>query len=197
MKKATLITGALIIVGSFIGSSTFANNTVANQNSKRDRVKTYKSQIIAYSWDTLPSYTGGLFIELTESEHEALVGMTDSERKAFLQSKWVDIPMESHDSISHKLIKQSDTESSLIIWLTQTDQEESVKNKLLTGSSGAIWVPSKPTAEENAERKARIAKKQAELLEIKKGKIQKKINAGESLTRLEKKFAKEQGLIYE
>lgn len=204
MKKTTFVTGALIIVGSFIGSSTFAADTTTNQNHRRDRAKTYKSQIIAYSGTTLPSYSGWLFMELSADEHTALKAMTDSERKAFLEAKWVILPetRQAQWANNRQYTKLTDDEQAKLENMTEAERKAFIEAKL-SGNTGMIvleeWVTNSATVTKssNTERQARIEKRKSDLLEQKKQKIQKKILAWENLTRLEKKFAMANGISYE
>ncbi len=69
-----------------MSNSALAASAPAQPNTPRkDRIRTYKSQVIAYTGTSIPHYTGGLFIGLTPSEHKDLKNMTDDERKIFLE----------------------------------------------------------------------------------------------------------------
>ena len=188
----------LVLIASTTVQSTFASSAATKNNipsefsvlsdaeldivdsltwSARDEYLASKGITHQTNSGSLDHIPGG--IELTEAEYTALKTMTETERQAFFTSKWLTPPTGSgklQNTKNTRLIKQNQTQSGTTLTTTTTVDSQ------------------KKVAE--LSRAERIAQNKAKQLEQKKQKLQNKINAGENLTRLEKKFADKNGIEY-
>lgn len=128
-------------------------------------------------------------IELTETERTTLESMTETERQAFFASKWLTAPTGT-GTITPRTTSSGQLQNTRTNRLQNKTQSNSGKTLATTTT-----VDSQKKVTELA-RAERIAQNKAKQLEQKKQKIQNKVVAGESLTRLERKFADANNIDY-
>lgn len=143
---------------------------------------------------TRPTASGELqdnpgHIELTEAERTALESMTETERQAFFASKWLTPPTGSGT------MTPPTTGSGKL----QNMRNTRIQNRIQSNSGTTITTTTTLDSQKQVTQLARaerIAQNKAKQLEQRKQKIQNRIVAGESLTRLEKKFADANNIDY-
>lgn len=206
MKKRLIIGGLILSSGLALASSTYADaNTVTTQNRKSPPSFSQLSQMDRTTLESLTGSARDTFLEskgitrptdgsgwldhrperwilgnltLTDAEKTKLESMTESERQAFFESKWLTRPIDTGTGkVEGRKINTLTSRSTRLA--DQEKQESTLSNAMTTQS-----------------RTERIKANAAKVLEQKKVKLQKKITAGETLTRLEKKFADNNDIAY-